>query len=546
MPRAPFLPWPNVLTGPSRTLTGAVLLVALGFLGSRLLGVVRVAVIANEYGTSADLDAFFVAQRIPELVFQLLAGATLASAFIPVYARYVARRGEDEAWRLASTVLNVVLLATIVLAAVMLLLAEWLVPAMAPGLGEKTGDQAAIRSDAIFLTRVMLLSPILFSVSGMITGTLNARQHFLMPALAPMLYNLSIILGAVLLSGELGVEALAVGVIVGSGLHLLVQLPALVATGARLLPVINLRDPGAREVLRLMGPRMIGLAAAQINLIVLTFFGSFIQDGAISALNFAWLILLFPVGVFGMSLGMAVFPTLADRAATGGVPEVREMVGRVLRITLYFSIPAGVGLMLLGEPLVRLLLERGLFDVAARDLVADTLLFYAIALPAHAGIEILSRGFYALSDTRTPVTFAVASMLVNVVLAAILVGPLEIQGLALALSIATALEAVGLFVVLNLRLKGGLWNRVMAITLYRIGIATVLMAEGVGGLLLALEDSGDFGPASLFALVVGSAVGVVVYHISGLVLGLGEATMVSLRIQQILGRVRERTARGTA
>ena len=216
------------------------MLVAFGFLGSRLLGALRTVVIANEYGASAELDAFFVAQRLPELVFQVLAGATLASAFIPVYARYLNRRGEDEAWRLASIVLNVVLLATIVLAAVMLIFAEWLVPALAPGLGEDSGMQSELRDDAIFLTRVMLLSPILFAVSGMITGILNARHHFLLPAFAPMLYNLAIILGALLLSDELGVEALALGVIVGSGLHLVIQLPALITAGARLMPSLNL------------------------------------------------------------------------------------------------------------------------------------------------------------------------------------------------------------------------------------------------------------------------------------------------------------------
>ena len=414
---------PAVLTGSSRTVTNAAILVALGFLGSRLLGALRAVVIANEYGASADLDAFFVAQRLPELVFQLLAGATLASAFIPVYARYLHRRGDAEAWRLASIVLNVVLLATIGLALAMFVAAEWIVPAMAPGLGEDTGMQAQLRADAIFLTRVMLVAPILFCVSGMITGILNARQHFLLPAFAPMLYNLAIILGALLLSDRFGVEALAIGVIVGAGAHLAIQIPALIAAGARIVPSIKIWDPGAREVLRLMGPRMIGLAAAQINFVVLTFFGSFLGDSSISALNFAWLILLFPVGLFGMSLAVAIFPTMAARAAEeGGMHEVRLMVRRALRFTLYLAVPASVGLILLREPLVRALLEHGAFDAEATALVSDALLYYGIALAAHTSIEILSRGYYAMADTRTPVTFAVGAMLINIVLSALLVG----------------------------------------------------------------------------------------------------------------------------
>jgi putative peptidoglycan lipid II flippase len=523
-----------VLTGATRTVTAAATLVALGFLGSRLLGALRAVVIANEYGASGDLDAFFVAQRLPELVFQLLAGATLASAFIPVYARYISRRGEDEAWRLASIVLNFVLLATIVLSLIILVFAEWIVPAMAPGLGEDSGMQSELREDAIFLTRVMLVSPILFAISGMITGILNARQHFLLPALAPMLYNLAIILGALLLSDKFGVEALAIGVIVGSGLHLLVQLPALVASGARLMPNFNLGDPGAREVLRLMGPRMIGLAAAQFNFMVLTFFGSFVGDSSISALNFAWLILLFPVGLFGMSLAMAVFPTLAAQAAAGGRVAVQDMVARTLRFTLYLSIPATVGLILLREPLVRALLERGAFDEAASELVSDALLFYAIALAAHTSIEILSRGFYALGDTRTPVTFALLSMLINVVLASVLFEPLELQGLALALSIATIVEAVGLFVVLNRRMDRSLWTHAMATGVYRIIIASVLMAQALVVILLALDASGEFGPRSFFALLVGTAVGGTVYFMATLVLRMPEAELLSLRLQAIL------------
>ena len=304
------------------------------------------------------------------------------------------------------------------------------------------------------------------------------------------------------------------------------------------MPSLNLADPGVREVLRLMGPRMIGLAAAQINFMVLMFFGSFIGDSSISALNFAWLILLFPVGLFGMSLAMAIFPTLAAQAAAGGRIAVQEMVARALRFTLYLSIPATVGLILLREPLVRALLERGAFDETASDLVSDALLFYAIALAAHTSIEILSRGFYALGDTRTPVTFALASMLINVVLAAILFGPMELKGLALALSVATIFEAIGLFLVLNRRMDSNLWNRAMATGLYRIVIGTVLMAQAVGILLLVLDETGQFGPRSFFALLAGTAVGGLVYYMATLVMRMSEAELLTARFQAVLALAR--------
>ena len=525
-----------MLTGTSRTVAGAAVLVGLGFLGSRLLGALRAVAIANEHGTSAELDAFWVAIRLPDLVFQVLAGATLASAFIPVYARYLSGRGEDEAWRLASIVLNWVLIATVALSAVVLLAAEWIVPALAPGLGEDLANQNELRDQAIFLTRVMLVSPILFAVSGMITGILNARQHFLLPAFAPMLYNLSIIGGAVFLSGRYGVEGLAIGVIVGSGAHLVIQLPALMAAGFRLVPSLNLREPGVREVLRLMGPRMIGLAAAQVNLVVLTFFASFEGEAAISALNFAWLLLLFPVGLFGMSLAMAVFPTLAAQAARGDDASVREMVASTLRFAMFLSVPAGVALIFLREPLVRTLLEHGTFDEVSSALVASTLLYFAIGLFAHSAIEVLSRGFYALGDTRTPVTFAVLAMVINLVLAAVLVGPLDVRGLALALSIASIVEAGLLLVTLHGRLVGGLFTRPLATSLLRTVIATVIMAEGLAVLLEVLDEGGDFGPRSFFALLVGTVGGAVVYYMASLIMRMREAELIAARVQALLAR----------
>src|SRR3990170_5456928 len=197
---------------PSLALATAI--VAAGFLGSRLLGVLRSVAIADAFGTSPELSAYWVAFRLPDLVFQLLAGATLGSAFIPTFTRLFTKESEEAAWRLARSVLNLVALATIVLAVLAALLAPLLVPIMAPGLGEDTGRQEELRSLAVDLTRIMMLSPILFAVSGMFMGILNARHHFLWPAIAPMVYNLAIIVGALAYDD---VHALAVAVVVGAG-----------------------------------------------------------------------------------------------------------------------------------------------------------------------------------------------------------------------------------------------------------------------------------------------------------------------------------------
>ena len=254
---------------PSLALASAI--VAAGFFGSRLLGVFRSVAIADSFGTSPELSAYWVAFRLPDLVFQLLAGATLGSAFIPTFARQFTNMGEEAAWRLARSVLNLVFLATLVVAVLGFLLAPLLVPLMAPGLGEDTGQQAELRSTAVELTRIMMLSPVLFAASGMFMGILNARHHFLMPAIAPMLYNIAIIVGALVFDD---VHALAAAVVIGAALHLLVQVPALVSVGMRWAPAAEWRDAAVREVGRLMAPRVLGLAAVQFNLIVTIFFAS--------------------------------------------------------------------------------------------------------------------------------------------------------------------------------------------------------------------------------------------------------------------------------
>lgn len=531
------------LFGSRNTVIGAVLLIGLSFLGSRLLGAARAVVIADEYGATVELDAFWVAMRLPDLVFQLLAGATLASAFIPVYARVLQNRGEQSAWRLASIVLNWVLLGTIALALAVFFAADWIVPALAPGLGEDSGIQDAIIEDAVFLTRVLLLSPILFAVSGMLTGMLHARRHFLLPAISPMLYNLAIILGALLLPEELGVEALVIGVIAGSGLHLMIQLPALstalARSGGGLGFHFNLGDVEVREVLRLMAPRTLGLAAAQVNLIVLTFFGSLVGDSSISALNFAWLLLMFPVGMFGMSLATAVFPSLAERAASGGPSAVNVMVSQTLRFTLFLAVPASVGMLLLRDSIVTTLLEHGAFDAAATKLVSDALLFYSIGLFAHAAIEIVSRGFYVLGDTRTPVALAISSMLLNIILSAVLVGSLELKGLALALSVSAIAEFVLLLLLLNNSLNRQLLSRMFWWSTLKTVVATLIMGQLVW-LLIEVLTGLDFARDSWITLVLAVAGGGVVYLALSLILKQDEAEVLFLRVESVVSRALRR------
>ena len=515
---------------PSLALATAI--VAAGFLGSRLLGVGRSVAIANGFGTSPELSAYWVAFRLPDLIFQLLAGATLGSAFIPTFARLFTKQGEEAAWRLASSVLNLVFLATIVFALLGFLLAPLLVPAMAPGLGEDTGQQAELRSLAVDLTRLMMLSPVLFAVSGMFMGILNARHHFLFPALAPMVYNLSIIIGA-LVSDD--VHVLAVAVVIGAGLHLVVQAPALAITGMRYWPVAQWRDAAVREVGRLMAPRVLGLAAFQFNLLITTFFASRVSDEAISGVNYAWLIVMTPLGLFGMAISTAVFPRMAEQAADNA-RELRRTLERSLRLILFLTLPAAVALMILAHPLVAFLFQHGAFTKSSTEVTQAALLFYAIGLTGHAAIEILSRGFYSLSDTRTPVAFALVSLVTNLILSAIFVGPFGVKGLALSVSLATLLEAALLFLALRSRLEG-LDVAAIGLSLGRTALATALMAGAIGLYLLLLYQAGRFDFSSMvdaFLALAGSAlIGGAVFAVTARALRSEEAGLLLRQIPRL-------------
>jgi len=525
-------PSPGAPSARAGGLAIAAAIVAFGFLGSRLLGILRTVAIAGAFGSSPELDSYFVAFRIPDLIFQVLAGATLGSAFIPVFARVYRRDGDERAWALASTVLNLVTAATAVLCVLGLILAPWLVPLLAPGLGDDIGRHAELTDKAVKLTRIMLLSPLLFAMSGMVTGILNARQRFMLPALAPMLYNGAIIVGAVVFAGPWGVEGLAVAVVAGSGLHLVVQLPGLVRERMRYRLLFNWRDRAAREVGRLMGPRVVGLAAAQVNFLITTYFASKVGASAISDLSYAWLIAGLPLALFGMALSTAVFPRLAEHVADGDMASFTATISRVLRVIMFFSIPAAVGLALLRVPATTVLLQRGEFTAADTLVTASALGFYCLGVVPQAGIEIHSRGFYALGDTRSPVILAVAAVILNLALSAVLYERYEHEGLAFAVSASSWVEW-GLLYILYVRRTGARAGDDLR------GIAHMAMCAATMALFLALalaplDDAGR--TANVLAGVSGAVAGAIVYVATARWLAVEELAEASQRLRALFAR----------
>jgi putative peptidoglycan lipid II flippase len=458
------------------------------FVVSRVLGLLREMVISSQFGTGGDLDAYLAAFRLPDILFQIVAGGALASAFIPTFSAHLARLDDRGAWRLASAIINLVLILTSALAALAALVAPWLVSTViAPGF------DAPRQSLTVDLMRWMLVTPVIFGVSGVVMGILNAQQHFLLPALAPILYNLGIIVGALALAPGMGVMGLAVGVVAGALGHLLIQIPGLVRYGLRYTPTLGLRDPSVREVGRLMLPRVVGLAAVQINFLVNTILASGLVAGSLAAINFAWLLMLLPQGVFAQSIATAAFPTFSTQAAKGQVAEMRSTLAATLRAILYLALPAAVGLVVLSRPLVQLVFERGAFTETSTEMVAWALAFFALGLPAHAVVEIVVRAFYAMHDTKTPVMVGVGSMVLNVILSLVFIqlfralGWMEHGGLALSNSLATTLEMVVLIYLIRQRLAG-LEGRRMLASLVRIGTASLLMGIVAAGLAWLLND----------------------------------------------------------
>lgn len=438
-----------------RRIVRAATLVMVLFVVSRLLGVAREVVIGAVFGTASDYDAYLAAVRVPDIIFTLIAAGAVGSAFIPTFAGYFTRDDAAGGWRVASAVINLLLVTLTAAAAVAWLAAPLLTATiLAPGWSP---DQQAL---TVSLMRTMLIAPVLFGVSGAVMGILNARQHFLLPGIAPSFLNLSLIGASLLLAPRLGVRALALGYVAGAALHLLVQLPGLALVGARYRPVLTLRDPGVREVMRLMGPRILGLAAVQLNFLVNVNLASWLGEGAVSALNYAWLLMLLPQGVFAQAVATAAFPTLAEQVARGQQDLMRRTLVATLRAVLFLTIPAAVGLFVLRRPLVALLFERGAFEAASTAAVAWALAFYTLGLIGHAGVEIIARAFYALHDTWTPVWVGIVAMAINIALSLTLPAAFGLAGLAphgglaLANSIATLLEALWLMALIRRRTHG--------------------------------------------------------------------------------------------
>ena len=440
----------------SRRIARAASVVMVGMALSSLTGLAATILISHAFGTSSLLDAFSAANRLTEILFNLMAGGALASAFVPAFTGFLARGDRPGGWRLASSIANLIFLVLGLASLLAAVCAPWLVQnVLAPGFRDPGQILLTVR-----LLRVMLLSPVVFALSGLLMGILNAQQHFALPALAPACYRLGQIFGLVLLVPRWGILGLAWGVVLGSVLHLAIQLPALARFSARYQLTLGLRDASTRLVGALMLPRLLGVGVVQLNFLVNTILASGMPEGSLAAITLAFALMIMPQAVLAQSTGIAALPTFSAQVARGDGAAFRTAVADSLRGLAFLSLPASLGLILLREPIVALLLQGGAFTADSTQMVAWALLWYAAGLVGHSLLEIAARAFYALQDTRTPVMVGAAAMALNVFLSLSLArafqqwGWMPHGGLALANSLATALECLVLLALLRRRTGG--------------------------------------------------------------------------------------------
>lgn len=497
-------------------LQAAGLVMAVSIVG-RILGFVREQVIAAKFGTTQVTDAYLVAFTIPNLMYVLIGGA-LATAFIPVFTAYLKEKEED-AWEMASTVINATVLVMSTLCLIGILTAPYLVRVIAPGFDV---SQAQLTAG---LTRIMFPTIVFYSLSLLIGGLLNAYQHFTAPAFIPVVYSGTVIIAILMLADRYGIMGLAIGTVVATSIQVLIQIPALHSRPGRYRPLsLNLRHPGARQVGKLILPVMVGTAANQVYVAVNNFLASGLVVGSIAALNFGNKLVLLPFNLFVMAIKTAIFPTMSTEAADGDLESLGKTTELGIRLVALLTIPAAVGLFALARPIVRLLFEHGVFDSRSTDMTTMALMFLAIGLFAMSEFNLIDLAYFALQDTRTPVKCSIAAVLFNIVLSVILVKPLALVGLALSNSLASILNMLLVFWFLLPKLPS-LRNRGLILSLFKIiaaslvmGLAAYLASVGLGARL-------NLDLTSHQAIQVGVAitVGMVSYGLALLALRLDEA-----------------------
>lgn len=481
----------------NRQIARSTLTVMIAFGIAKVISLLQTFIIAQAFGVGRELDAYVAANRIPELIVILISGGALTHAFIPVFSGFLAKGEIDRAWRLSSHLINTILTVALSVSLIVFLLAPWLVPnVVAPGFDAQTTQ------NTIDMMRILLVSTVIFSISGIFSGILNSHQHFLLPAIAPIMFDVGILFGVIFLLPPLGVHGIAIGAVLGSAMHFGIQVPGLIRYKMKWKLELGLRDPVLWRVIRLMLPRIGGLGVFSLNFLVMNNIASRLGIGSVSALDWGWRLMQIPQTLIGTAMGIVIFPTLAALSEVGDLTGKRSAMSGALRFILVTSIPSAIGLIVLGQPLISLL-ERGAFDSSASALVYSTLSMFTLGLIVHSALEVIARSFYADKDTLTPLFAALGGATINFVLAIVLSGVTtvdayvpynivartfpslgyspeigNVSGLALANSLGVMFEVLTLLFILRKRWHG-IQENALARTIIKTLVASLIMALAI-------------------------------------------------------------------
>ena len=478
---------------------------------SRIFGFLRDVVVAGFFGAGLATDAFFVAFRIPNLLRRLFAEGSLTIAFIPVFTEYLKKKSREDAVELACVAFTLLSIILVLVSFLGILFAPWIVKVIAWGF-TKNPDQYGL---TVFLTRLMFPYIFFISLVALCMGILNSLRHFAAPALAPVVLNICMIAAVFLFRGffDEPIMALAVGVIIGGVLQLVMQFPFLARMGVKLRVNFHFNHPGIRKIGILMLPAIFGAAVYQINIFVSTLLASFLAVGSVSYLYYADRLVQLPLGVFAIAIGTASLPSFSEHVAEGKLDELKKTLSFSLRLILFLTIPAMVALIVLRVPIISVLFQRGAFDVMKTIYTSEALLFYAVGLWAFSLVRVIVPVFYSLQDTKTPVKIAVVALFVNMIMGVILMFPLKHGGLALATSIASAVNVIVLYVILERRI-GRFLEREFFVSVSRIILSSLIMAGAIEvvGYIVPWNNEAPFDDRLLF-LVLTIGIGFAIFTV---------------------------------
>lgn len=511
----------KLLNGQSKTIISGAVIIGAASLASRILGILRDRILAGEFGAGEVLDAYYAAFRIPDLVFNLIVLGALSAGFIPIFTG-IYLRDKNKANELAALVFNILLVFLVVVCGVLIIFTPQLMKYIAPGFNVEQ------LSMTIMLTRIMFLSPVLLGLSSIFGGILQSLKHFVVYSLAPIFYNIGIIIGVLVFVNIFGIIGLAYGVILGAAMHMVIQFVAASHLGFRFKPVFNFKNKELRKICRIMIPRTLTLGINQINLLIITIIATILTTGSLAIFNLANNLQYFPIGIFGISFAIAAFPTLSEFAAKEDKKGFIRNFSSTVREILFFIIPASALFIVLRAQIVRVVLGTGAFDWAATIATADVLAIFALSMFAQALIPLLIRGFYAFHNAVTPFLISLTSVIINVVLSLYLTSTWIFEntglgygviGLALAFTLSSIIQCVLLWIALRIKM-GSLQEAKVLWAGFKILVASIIMVVVTQFMKFGVEPF--FGTETFMGVFLQGAlsglVGIAVFIVSGLVL----------------------------